>query len=116
MTKQPFLSCSFPYEILPDCIRFSLFWISQQYLLYRERSSDLLATSKLEDQVCVFMSHSEKVAQFYTQTPRSLFVAFYDSQGYGGIILTHLHTGICDFIADAKKCVSCIMQAHFPVT
>jgi hypothetical protein len=39
------------------------------------------------------MSPSDGVAQFYPQAPGSLFVAFYDSQGYGGDILTRLHTG-----------------------
>jgi hypothetical protein len=32
------------------------------------------------------------VAQLQPQTPASLFVAFYDSHGYGGGILTSLHT------------------------
>jgi hypothetical protein len=30
----------------------------------------------------------------YAQAPRSLSVAFYDSQGYGGGIWPHLHTGL----------------------
>jgi hypothetical protein len=33
------------------------------------------------------------VAQLYPQTLGSLFVASYDSQGYGGGILTDLHAG-----------------------
>jgi hypothetical protein len=41
------------------------------------------------------MSPSDRVAQLYPQARGSLFVAFYDSQGYGGGILTHLHKGIC---------------------
>jgi hypothetical protein len=40
------------------------------------------------------MSPGDRVAQLHPQAPGSLFVAFYDSQGYGGGILTHLHTGI----------------------
>jgi hypothetical protein len=35
----------------------------------------------------------DRVAQLYPQAPGSLFVAFYDSQGYGGGILIRLHTG-----------------------
>jgi hypothetical protein len=35
----------------------------------------------------------DRVAHLYPQAPASFFVAFYDSQGYGGGILTHLHTG-----------------------
>jgi restriction endonuclease Mrr len=34
-----------------------------------------------------------RVAQLYPQALGSLFVASYDSQGYGGGILTRLHTG-----------------------
>jgi hypothetical protein len=37
------------------------------------------------------MSPSDRVAQLYPQVPSSLFVAFYDSQGYGEGILTGLH-------------------------
>jgi hypothetical protein len=32
-------------------------------------------------------------AQLYPQASGSLYVAFYDSQGYGGCILTCLHVG-----------------------
>jgi hypothetical protein len=64
------------------------------YIFYRARSSALRLTSNLEDQVSVFMCPSDRVAQLYPQAPGSLFVAFYDSQGYGGGILTPLHTGI----------------------
>jgi hypothetical protein len=46
----------------------------------------------LEDQVSVFMSSSDSVAQLYPQAPGSFFIAFYDSQGFGGDILTGLHT------------------------
>jgi hypothetical protein len=47
----------------------------------------------MEDQVPIFMCPSDRVAQVYLQAPGSLFVTFY-TQGYGGGILTHLHTGI----------------------
>jgi hypothetical protein len=47
----------------------------------------------LEDQVSVFMSRSDRLAQLHPQAPGSLFVAFYDSQDYGGSILTRLHAG-----------------------
>jgi hypothetical protein len=46
----------------------------------------------LEDQVSVFMSPSDKMAHLHHQALGSLFIAFYDLQGYGGSILTHLHT------------------------
>jgi hypothetical protein len=66
-------------KILPDFIRFSLLWISQQYFFYRARSSALRPTPNLENQVSVYMFASDKAAQFYPRVPGSLFVAFYDS-------------------------------------
>jgi hypothetical protein len=50
-------------------------------------------TPNLEDQVPVFMPRSDMVAQLYPQLLDYHFVAFYDSQGYGGGILKRLHTG-----------------------
>jgi hypothetical protein len=40
----------------------------------------------LEGQVPVFISPRKMVTQLYPQALGSLFVAFYDSQGYGGDI------------------------------
>jgi hypothetical protein len=45
----------------------------------------------MEDQVPVFMSPSDRVAQLYPQAPGSLLIAFHVSQGYGGGILTRIH-------------------------
>jgi hypothetical protein len=59
----------------------------------RSRSSDFRPTPDLEDQVPVFMFPSDMVAQLQPQAPDFLFVAFYDSHGDGGGILTRLHTG-----------------------
>jgi hypothetical protein len=39
------------------------------------------------------VSPVDRVAQLYPQAPGSIFVAFYDSMGYGGVILTSLHAG-----------------------
>jgi uncharacterized membrane protein len=39
------------------------------------------------------MSLTDRVAQLHPQAPASLFVAFYDSQGDGGSMLTRLHMG-----------------------
>jgi hypothetical protein len=47
----------------------------------------------LEGQVPVFISPRNWVAQLYAQALGSLFVAFYDSQSYGGSIRPRLHTG-----------------------
>jgi hypothetical protein len=46
------------------------------------------------------MSPSDREAQLYPQAPGSLSVAFYDSQGYGGDILTLPHTGIYTYILE----------------
>jgi hypothetical protein len=48
----------------------------------------------LEAQVPVFISPKNRVAQLYPQALGSLFVASYDSQGYGGGIRPRLHTGV----------------------
>jgi hypothetical protein len=45
----------------------------------------------LEDQVPVLMSLSDRVGRSYLQAPGSSFVAFNDSEGYAGGILTRLH-------------------------
>jgi hypothetical protein len=47
----------------------------------------------LGDQILAFTSPNDRVAQLYSQALGSLFVTPYDSQGHGGDILTHLHTG-----------------------
>jgi hypothetical protein len=41
---------------------------------------------------CIY-TPKNRVAQLHPQARGSLSIAFYDSQGYGGGILTHLHTG-----------------------
>jgi hypothetical protein len=57
----------------------------------------LRATPNLEDQVTVFIAPRPRVAQLNLQAPGTLFVAFYDSQGYGGGIPTRLHTWRASF-------------------
>jgi hypothetical protein len=42
----------------------------------------------------VFISPRKRVAQLYLQALSFLFVASYDSQGYGGGIGHRLHTGL----------------------
>jgi hypothetical protein len=46
----------------------------------------------LEGQVPIFIPRN-RIAQLYPQALGSLFVASYDSQGYGGGIGPRLHTG-----------------------
>jgi hypothetical protein len=62
----------------------------------------------LEGQVPVFISPRNRVAQLYPRALDSLFVASYDSQGYGGGILTRLHTGLgCINITQNVRKMSC---------
>jgi hypothetical protein len=58
----------------------------------------LRPTRNLEDQVSVCVSPNDRVAQLYPQASGSLFGAYYDSQGYGGGILTCLHTELLGLI------------------
>jgi hypothetical protein len=55
--------------------------------------SQIRDSPNLDGQVSVFISPRNKVAQLYPQALSSLFVASYDSQGYGGGIRSLLHTG-----------------------
>jgi hypothetical protein len=54
--------------------------------------SQIRDSPNLEGQVPVFISPSNRVTQLYLQAPGSLFVATYDSQGYGGGVRTRHHT------------------------
>jgi hypothetical protein len=53
--------------------------------------SQIRDSPNLEGQVPVFISPRNRVAQLYPPALGSLFVASYDSQGYGGSIRTRLH-------------------------
>jgi hypothetical protein len=55
--------------------------------------SQIRDSHNLERQVTIFISSRNRVAQLYPQALGSLFVASYDSQGHGGGIRPHLHTG-----------------------
>jgi hypothetical protein len=57
--------------------------------------------SNTEDQVPVFISRKNRVAQLYPQALGSIFVASYDSKGYGGGIRHRLHMEYCEFIASS---------------
>jgi hypothetical protein len=99
--KIPFRAIAFLRRFCHTClesIRFSLLWISQQYFFYKEISSALCPTPNLEDEVSMFMSLSDSVAQLYPQAPVSPFVPLSGSQGYGGGIRTRLHTGVYYYI------------------
>jgi hypothetical protein len=55
--------------------------------------SQIRDSPNLEGQVPIFISSRNRVVQLYPQALGSLFVASYDSQGYGEGIRPHLHTG-----------------------
>jgi hypothetical protein len=55
--------------------------------------SQIRGSPNLEGQISVFISPRNRVARLYLQALGSLFVASYDSQGYGGGIRPRLHTG-----------------------
>jgi hypothetical protein len=55
--------------------------------------SQIRDSPNLEGQVLVFISPRNRVAQLLPQALGSLFIASYESQGYGGGVRTRLHTG-----------------------
>jgi hypothetical protein len=89
--KTRFCGTAFVRRFCETASGFHFFGFRNANLFYRARPSDLRPTLNQEDQVPVFMSPSNRVAQLYLKAPGSLFVAFYDSQSYGGCILTRLH-------------------------
>jgi hypothetical protein len=56
-------------------------------------ASQIRNSHKLEDQVSVFLSPRNRVAQLHPHALGSVFVASYYSQRYGGGIQTSLHAG-----------------------
>jgi hypothetical protein len=56
--------------------------------------SQIRDTPNLEGRVPVFISPRNRAAQLYPPALGSIFIASYDSQGYGGGIRTRLHTGL----------------------
>jgi hypothetical protein len=57
--------------------------------------SKIRDSPNLEGLVPVFTPPRNRVARLYPQALGSLFVASYDSQGYGGGIRTRLHQSTC---------------------
>jgi hypothetical protein len=53
--------------------------------------SQIRDSPNLEGQVPLFIFPRHRMAQLYPQALGSLFVAFYDSRGYGGGIRTRLY-------------------------
>jgi hypothetical protein len=55
--------------------------------------SPIRDSPNLEGQDPVFISSKKSVSQLYPEAPGSIFVASYDSRGYGGGIRHRLHAG-----------------------
>jgi hypothetical protein len=66
---------------------------------------------KLESQTPLFISPGNRVAQLYPRALGSLYVASYDSQGYGGSILTRVHTDQMYLRETVPVCHNCIDTA-----
>jgi hypothetical protein len=74
-------------------------------------------STNLEGQVPVFISPRKRVAQLYPQALCSLFVASYDSRGYGGGIRPRLHKGVCLVMAAGPRYITSarIAQKKTPI-
>jgi hypothetical protein len=89
-----------------------LLWALPEQLLLSPGPAELMAifycfiwdSPNLEGQVPIFISPRNRVAQLYLRALGSLFVASYDSQGYGGGILTHLHTKTSEYTQSHSIC------------
>jgi hypothetical protein len=96
VAKQPILSHSLPWEILPDLYHplFTSLNFATTYFFFTEQCHQpcvKLPTWRTRSlYVC---TSSDRVAQLYPQAPGSPFVAFCGSQSYGEGILARLHTG-----------------------
>jgi hypothetical protein len=73
-------------------------WGTRDHILL----SQIRDSTNLKVQVPLFISPRNRVAQLYPQALGSLFVASYDSQGYGGGIQTRLHTGFSRALVKVK--------------
>jgi hypothetical protein len=62
------------------------------------------------------MYPSDRVAQLYPQALGSLFIASYDSQGYGGGIITSLHTKISSLILMMNSVNTVVANSLFNCT
>jgi hypothetical protein len=86
LAKSPFLSL--PWKILPDLSILS--WIKSSGFhffgfhssFYRARASVLCRTPTWRSSSLYLYSPSDRVAPLHPQAPGSLFIAFYNSQGY----------------------------------
>jgi hypothetical protein len=96
LAKQPFWAIAFFKRFCQICHPVFTY-LNFATIFYRARSSALRLTFNLEDQVSVYVPQR----QGGLVIPPGLSVAFYDSQGYGGGILTCLHRRHLWLISDS---------------
>jgi hypothetical protein len=84
-----------------ECVcRLKLLLVLASAVIFRSEShaqillSQIRVFTNLEGEDPVFISPSNMVARLYPQALGSIFVASYDSKGYGGGIRPRLHTGV----------------------
>jgi hypothetical protein len=70
----------------------------------------------LHGQVPVFISHRNRMGRLYPQALRSLFVAYYDSQGYSGGMRPRPHTGDSSSQADFQLTTKLVNFIVFKIT
>jgi hypothetical protein len=74
---------------------------SKSHRIYDNISQSQIRDSpNLEGQIPVFIFPKKRVTRLYPQVLGSVFVASYYSQGYGGGIRTHLHTGFLNEVSE----------------
>jgi hypothetical protein len=91
---------------------YNCFWALPEQSLLGRSPAELTAISycliwdspNLEGRVPVFKSPRKRVAQIYPRALGSLSVASYDSQGYGGGILSRLHSTRDSFSMQSIPC------------
>jgi hypothetical protein len=83
--KQLVLSHSLPYEIVSDCIRFSLFGCRSSNSFYRAGPPALHPTPIWRTTSVYLSPPSDMVTQFCLQPLGSLLVSFYGLQGCGDV-------------------------------
>jgi hypothetical protein len=97
---------------LQDAVKTCLSWVRpssfhffgfHKNYFYRARLSALRPTHNLEDQVSIFISLSDKVAQLYPWALASFFITFCNLQGYSGGTLAHLHTWVVSHIISVNN-------------
>jgi hypothetical protein len=103
LAKEPFLSYSLAQMVLPDHSLFTALDFAIIISLTEQGREPRVQPPSGGSDLCIYV-HDDGVAHLYPQAPSSLFFVFYDSQGFGGGILTRLHVG--------RKLIIVLQRAH----